>query len=538
MSDVDTSPENPESGSEGRTALAPDSSDSSAMVSPQSSGEQASTSILDLNRLNGMLSRLAGKEFRIVVYTGDSVRHMDDRVLDAMAECYADLAREKWNEKWTAETARETLKNAFGSHAERTDIVSLVFKGDQIIGLCWAFLFSPKNPGDLAANFASAKLNNADNQQATREWLEQVGGEENLVTIRELGVLGQYRKIRPQLLCAPVFSSALEFGSQYIFLRTPVNSEALKQSQGIGFVPVHYYVVNQMLLMLGSLEQTLKEYEFRILEFFADQLSTILDQGRDFDAVIQQTEMDYSERMRVMESLSANIAHEMRTPLAGVRASMNGLENYLPVLLDVYRKQARTNPEGTPAIRGDHLGALGKTPERITLMIDQANSVIDMLLMNLRDNTVDKSQFRNLSAADCVKQAMERYPFKRGEEEKISLALSKDFYFRGLDSLFVYVIFNLMKNALYSIHSALKGEVSITLKPGKGFNTLVFRDTGEGMSPSVAERIFDGFYSTREEGTGVGLAFCKRAIHSFDGEITCRTESGEFAEFIITLPAT
>ena len=109
--------------------------------------------------------------------------------------------------------------------------------------------------------------------------------------------------------------------------------ESLKWSMGIGFVPVHYYVVNQMLLMLGDLEHSVKEYDFRILDYFALQMAAILDQDKDFDAIMQQTELNYEDKMQVMQDLSANIAHEMRTPLSGVRASMDGIESYLPLLI-------------------------------------------------------------------------------------------------------------------------------------------------------------------------------------------------------------
>jgi len=100
------------------------------------------------------------------------------------------------------------------------------------------------------------------------------------------------------------------------------------------------------------------------------------------------------------------------------------------------------------------------------------------------------------------------------------------------------VVFNLLKNALYSINSALKGEVTITLKPGKGANSILFRDTGEGVAPDVLAKIFDEFFSMREEGTGVGLAFCRRTMRSFDGDIACDSELGVYAEFAISLPAT
>ncbi len=267
--------------------------------------------------------------------------------------------------------------------------------------------------------------------------------------------------------------------------------ESLKWSMGIGFVPVHYYVVNQMLLMLGDLEHSVKEYDFRILDYFALQMAAILDQDKDFDAIMQQTELNYEDKMQVMQDLSANIAHEMRTPLSRVRASMDGIESYLPLLIQTYRKQLSENPEAVQAIREDHLNVLEKTPERIALMVDQANSVIDMLLMNLRDNTVDKSQYSIYFAADLILQALDRYPFKHGEREKLSVHIEHDFYFRGLDNLFIFVIFNLLKNALFSINSALKGHITIELKPGNGVNRIIFRDTGEGMDSEVS-----GGYST------------------------------------------
>jgi signal transduction histidine kinase len=507
------------------------------VVLPETLEDSRSASTLDLPRLNRMLSRLAGTEYRIAVLVGEEVRQMDNATLSAMATCYAQLAREKWHENWPVESAREELEKYFQSDDDRIHLVSMVYKGDEIVGLCWAFIFSAKNAGDRAAHFSSAKLSNKENIEAVRDWIAQVGGKETLISIRELGVLGQYRKIRAPLLCAPVYSRALEFNCKYIFLRTPVNSSSLKWSMGIGFAPVHYFVVNQMLLMLGNLEKTVRDFEFRILDYFAGQLTDILDQDKDFEAVRQQTELDYTEKIHVMQGLSANIAHEMRTPLSGVRANMEGLETILPKLVEVYREALSQQPSTFTAIPEDRLRILEKSPERITLMIDQANSVIDMLLMNLKDNKVDKKQFGIFSVATCISQALERYPFKRGERDKITLTIEKDFYFKGLDSMFIFVLFNLIKNSLYSISAALKGEVTMTVRPGRGVNRVVFRDTGEGVERTDLEKIFEGFYTTREEGTGVGLAFCRRTMRSFGGDITCNSEPGDFAEFILEFPA-
>ncbi len=58
--------------------------------------KSSSRTVLNLSRLNKMLSRLAGSEFRIKLYVGEQVSQMDDSTLAVLADCYARLAREKW----------------------------------------------------------------------------------------------------------------------------------------------------------------------------------------------------------------------------------------------------------------------------------------------------------------------------------------------------------------------------------------------------------------------------------------------------------
>ena len=278
------------------------------------------------------------------------------------------------------------------------------------------------------------------------------------------------------------------------------------------------------------------EFEYQMFGYLANQLSIVLDRIRIYEQIMHKTAMDHAEKMQVMQSLSANIAHEMRTPLSGIRASITGIETYLPDLIRAYDEARVRDPESFPAIRENHLATLRVTPDRITLMIDQANAVIDMLLMNLRDSSLDRQQFSPCSAAECVRQAVERYPFKTGEREKVKLELEQDFRFLGVEILFIYIMFNLLKNALYSIRSAQKGEISVTLLRGDSLNRVLFRDTGEGIAEENLERIFEGFFTTKADGTGAGLAFCKRTVMSFGGEIECRSVKGEYAAFDISLP--
>ncbi len=102
-----------------------------------------------------------------------------------------------------------------------------------------------------------------------------------------------------------------------------------------------------------------------------------------------------------------------------------------------------------------------------------------------------------------------------------------------------------MKNALYSIRSAKKGKIYLSLDTevitnefelGQKANVIYFRDTGAGIEQETLEKIFDSFFTTKEGGTGAGLAYCKRTIESFKGKIECDSVVGEYCQFRIVLP--
>ena len=72
--------------------------------------------------------------------------------------------------------------------------------------------------------------------------------------------------------------------------------------------------------------------------------------------------------------------------------------------------------------------------------------------------------------------------------------------------------------------------------PNERSNIIYFRDTGLGIGEDELEKIFDGFFTTKEGGTGAGLAYCKRTIQNFHGKIECESVVGEYCEFKISLP--
>ena len=113
----------------------------------------------------------------------------------------------------------------------------------------------------------------------------------------------------------------------------------------------------------------------------------------------------------------------------------------------------------------------------------------------------------------------------------------KDFCYFGDRVLTQHVLFNLIKNALSSIKEMGKGEIKIKIEKGELENRLIFTDTALGISKEHLSKIFDQFETRKDVGFGLGLAFCKIVMRSYGGDITCESELGKYAKFILKFPA-
>jgi signal transduction histidine kinase len=91
------------------------------------------------------------------------------------------------------------------------------------------------------------------------------------------------------------------------------------------------------------------------------------------------------------------------------------------------------------------------------------------------------------------------------------------------------VLFNLLKNALHYLPEKPGSHITIRLHCGDNGNTLCFRDTGPDIAPQQLATLFDSFSTTGKKGdAGLGLAFCKRVMSAFGGDIRCRSVLDEY----------
>ncbi|MGB8338370.1 MAG: HAMP domain-containing sensor histidine kinase [Burkholderiales bacterium] len=253
-------------------------------------------------------------------------------------------------------------------------------------------------------------------------------------------------------------------------------------------------------------------------------------------------EMIKQERLSGMLATANDVAHELRTPLLGIKSVALGLNKHLPILLNGY-ELAKQHQLPVGVIRlsqyDNMLGAL----QRLEQEVDYSNTIIDMLLLNSKEVSFSKSGYTACSMTSCIQTAVERYPFASANQRShVFFRESPDFNFIGSEIMMVHVFFNLIKNAIRAISIERKGDIEIWLHSDNQSNRVYVRDSGAGIPPEILPHVFERFYSWSREngalsGTGVGLAFCKTAVESFGGRIKCESVFGEYTELILTFPA-
>ena len=98
------------------------------------------------------------------------------------------------------------------------------------------------------------------------------------------------------------------------------------------------------------------------------------------------------------------------------------------------------------------------------------------------------------------------------------------------------MLFNLIDNALKAIFDAGKGNIFIWLEQNGKHNFLHFKDTGIGLPGDERQDLFKPFHTRRNNGTGLGLAFCKTVMNNYGGDIVARGRDKQYAHFILKFP--
>jgi signal transduction histidine kinase len=203
-------------------------------------------------------------------------------------------------------------------------------------------------------------------------------------------------------------------------------------------------------------------------------------------------------RARTLEALGAKVAHEIKNPLASVRAlvelvAQGGVDERARKRLEVV------------------LGEVGRIDGILRDYLGFSRPVVE-----LRREDVDVSRLLSETAAVLEARARERGVTLEVMAEPLRARVDP----RRLKE----ALFNLMANSLEACEAG--GRVEARAERREGGVSIIVRDTGRGMSPETLARVGTPFFTTREQGTGLGVTLARAVAVQHGGGLTFESEPG------------
>ncbi|MDO8835152.1 MAG: ATP-binding protein, partial [Vicinamibacterales bacterium] len=233
---------------------------------------------------------------------------------------------------------------------------------------------------------------------------------------------------------------------------------------------------------------------------------------------LAQEALRRKDRLAAMGELASTVAHEVRNPLNAIGMSVQRLRR------EFVEAAPAANPEELAEQR-DLLDVLGSETQRIDRIVQQfleyarpprlAPSRVDLsgLLASLAASVAAMAAARNVSVVADVDGAGEA-------------VLDGD--------QFRQAIGNLVRNAIDA--SPAGGTVTVRARRGSKGHVVVVEDQGDGIAAEHLPRIFDLYFTTKTDGTGVGLAVTHQVIEAHGGSIEVDTAESRGTRMIVNLP--
>ena len=220
------------------------------------------------------------------------------------------------------------------------------------------------------------------------------------------------------------------------------------------------------------------------------------------------------EHHRSLEQLSASIAHEIRNPITAAKSLI---------------QQMSEDPQGEDQEEYARV-AVGE--------LERVERSISHLLRYARE---EDTRIESIAMEDVVESAVETFRDRcaRGDFE-----ITRQYDASGrLDAdpeQMRRVVLNLLGNAIDAVEAAQIETPDIRVSMGENLAGseiwLRISDNGLGMDDQTRAQIFDPFFTSRKEGTGLGLALCRKIVDEHGGRIEVESALGEGTEFVISLP--
>lgn len=220
--------------------------------------------------------------------------------------------------------------------------------------------------------------------------------------------------------------------------------------------------------------------------------------------------MRQADRLAALGTLSAGLAHEIRNPLSAIKTFVQLLPKKI-----------------------SNEAFLNKFQVTVPRELNRINDLIENLLELVRP---PKMKFEAIALMDCLSQVADLYRDKL-EDAKISLDITKDVPLREIWADGEYLV-RAFSNLIINARQAMPEGGNLTIKATElvGGVQLEFIDTGVGMDQDTRENVFNPFFTTKDSGTGLGLALTLKIIQEHGGDIDVTSILGSGTTFTLTLP--
>ncbi len=233
----------------------------------------------------------------------------------------------------------------------------------------------------------------------------------------------------------------------------------------------------------------------------------------------QQEQADHLARLSVLGELSSSLAHELSQPLAGIN-------NYAQSLLRRLDNGRLTNE------------AVQEASENIVTLSHTAGAI----LRRMKGFVRKRGSIRETHVlANLVDEAISLFSSMQTHPPAIDIRNQLPGELRvNADSLQIQqILLNFFKNAQDAMQGLPLGSqaIHVTLEASDGWAWIHVRDVGAGMSDAALQHLFEPFYTTKEDGLGLGLSICKRIAEAHGGQMQGgRAPDGNGMIFSLSLP--
>ncbi|MCW5829154.1 MAG: hypothetical protein KIT79_07540 [Deltaproteobacteria bacterium] len=251
--------------------------------------------------------------------------------------------------------------------------------------------------------------------------------------------------------------------------------------------------------------------EITLLATIATQAAMLLENFRSNDRIRARS------RMAALGEMAAGLAHEIRNPLGSIKGAVQVLET-----------------SRSPEQNQEFLSIILEEVQRL-------NRVVSEFLNYARE---PKPQLEPVDLNRLIERTARQVSLAEEQGEvKIVLDLAENLPQLAADPEQIkQVLLNLVSNAFVAMKDRTARVLTLRTRwrpapdGGQGSVVIQIADTGSGMNPETLDRVFTPFFTTRPEGTGIGLPVCERLVEAHGGTIDVNSREGEGTEFTIVLP--